>query len=276
MQLYAQDAAGKRIFVRDAKRGQDYFCLECEARVRARSGANLRAHFFHSRLQRSCRQAGKSASHIAVQRLIREQIGQERTIEEMRFGEIGRVADVAWPEKKWLFEVQCSPISALEVEERMRDYARLGYQVIWILHDKTFNRRLLAAAELFLQSKTHYFTDGLSIYDECQLIWQHQRAVRSCRAIVNLETMSEIQFQTLHSAIPKALQQRLVSWTHFADADHLWSACKTHDESWLLHMQKLAQRERSLNRKFSLLQPLERIFIGIRSLWHFILERSCY
>ena len=50
-----------------------------------------------------------------------------------------------------MFEIQCSPITAREIEERNSDYQSLGYQVIWILHDSLYNKGRLTAAEYFLQ-----------------------------------------------------------------------------------------------------------------------------
>src|SRR5262249_32635390 len=150
MQLYALDAKSKRIFAHSAARGVDYFCHECQGRLRLRGGGRIKVHFFHLGSKESCRQAGKSEAHLLVQNTICRQIGLDFGCQEVRFEAIGRIADVCWHEKKYIFEVQCSPISAEEVQARTEAYESLGFQVIWVLHDKTFKRRIVSPAELYL------------------------------------------------------------------------------------------------------------------------------
>ncbi|MEM8728221.1 MAG: competence protein CoiA family protein, partial [Chlamydiota bacterium] len=80
--------------------------------------------------------------HQAVQRAIGTALPQ--VILEKSFPEIHRIADVVYPPKKIIYEIQYSPITLKEVQQRNRDYATLGYTVIWILHDRHFNRKILS------------------------------------------------------------------------------------------------------------------------------------
>lgn len=109
--------------------------------------------------------------HIQTQNFIQSQIGEKDCVLEKEFPEIRRIADLVWEAQKIVFEVQCSGISKEEVENRSRDYRKLGYEIVWILHQKTFNRFRLSAAEEFLQDQPHYYTnlDAFgrgSIYDQ--------------------------------------------------------------------------------------------------------------
>ena len=106
-----------------------------------------------------CRQNGKSLAHLQAQRRLEELLGADQCRLEVKFGPINRIADVVWEPKKIIFEVQCSPISAEEVNARNRDYKGMGYEVIWLLHDSQFNRQRVSAAEMSLRHSCHYFTN---------------------------------------------------------------------------------------------------------------------
>ncbi len=107
-------------------------------------------------------QYGKSLSHLQIQlhlKALEPQLILEKKIEN-------RIADAVWEEKKIVFEIQFSPISLEEVQNRCRDYQRLGYTPIWILHDRRFNRPWMSPAEEYLRTHaTTFFTDGHHFYD---------------------------------------------------------------------------------------------------------------
>ncbi|MBS0635660.1 MAG: hypothetical protein JSR37_09380 [Verrucomicrobia bacterium] len=250
MQLYALDSAGKKCSIYAAQKGNDYFCLECNSRLRARRGRFCRPHFYHIYDVASCRQSGKTEAHIAIQRLIGEQIGAHKTQEELRFDSIGRIADVAWPEKKLIFEVQCSPISAEEVEARNRDYASIGWNVIWVLHDKRFNKRRLSDAETFLLSHPHYFSDAKSIYDQL-------KSERERRSII-VSTVAPMAFSEKLPYLPPSLETRFYSWCYYMEGDYLYAA---------LHEGYTFSRSKK--------SYVKRLKAAFRGLWHLILERSC-
>lgn len=172
MQLYAKDPCGTIHAAHHAARRTDYFCLECSGPLRRRGGMHRQAHFYHLNPTQECRQSGKTIEHLQVQIYLHELTGAAL---EVPFEPIGRIADLYWEEQKIIFEVQCSPISAAEVAARNRDYKSLGLYPIWILHGRRFNRLRLTAAELFLRSSPHYFTnidrEGYGfIYDQGSVI----------------------------------------------------------------------------------------------------------
>jgi competence protein CoiA len=90
---------------------------------------------------------------------------------ERRFPDKNRIADAVWERHKIIFEIQCSSISEEEVKMRCFDYEDLGYQIVWILHDRKFNKRKVSAAELYLRSRTSFFiTPTLQIYDQVDVL----------------------------------------------------------------------------------------------------------
>ena len=159
VQFYATDQQNRLIHARNAVRQANYSCLECKGVVRVRGGLHKQDHFFHLELTPSCRQSSKSLEHLQTQKWIQDQFLEGECVLEKRFDEINRIADVFWEKKKLIFEVQCSPIHASEVRARNRDYSSIGYQVVWILHEKRFNQWRVSGAELWLQKAPHYFTD---------------------------------------------------------------------------------------------------------------------
>lgn len=156
MNLFALDAARRLCPAHSAKRSFDYTCQDCGGPVRLRGGTRRRAHFFHLQGVTACRSSQKSLEHLQVQHYLQRLLSCSL---ERRFPDIGRVADAVWEEHKLVIEVQCSPISTEELQARNRDYGSLGYEVLWILHQKNFNKYKLSAAELALRQSPHYFTD---------------------------------------------------------------------------------------------------------------------
>jgi competence protein CoiA len=175
MQLFAQTSTGEQIFAGEANRQTDYYCLECQRLLRLRGGQQRQLHFYHRSIKNHCHQAAKSIAHLATQLYLQQLLGQENVRLEHPFPEIGRIADVYWPARQLIFEVQCSSITAPEVESRNQDYASVGCQVVWILHDRRFNRARRSAAERLLQHQLVYYThiskvgEG-GIYDQVELL----------------------------------------------------------------------------------------------------------
>jgi competence protein CoiA len=171
MQLYALDQNLSVVYAKNASRHHSYKCLECQSLVRLRGGIHRQNHFYHVELGKFCRQNGKSMEHLQVQLFFQEQLTPHECQLEKRFTEINRIADVVWLPKKIIFEVQCSPILKEEIVQRNRDYENLGYTVIWVLHEKRFNKSHLQASRQYLQNHLHYYTnidsDGKGIiYDQ--------------------------------------------------------------------------------------------------------------
>jgi len=116
-------------------RKERYVCVTCQKEVAFKNGTRKRAHFAH--LKEGERQwQPESAAH----RLVKESLARwlrELCIPvdvERRFVEIDRIADVyfEFQGRKYVFEVQKSPMSDLEFQKRIDDYAEIGITVVWI------------------------------------------------------------------------------------------------------------------------------------------------
>jgi competence protein CoiA len=135
-------------------------------------------------------------------------LAPEPILLEHRFPNIGRIADVFYPSRQIIFEVQVSPISIEEIRARNKDYASLGYDVIWILHDRQFNRVRATSAETFLATSPHYFTNinrfGKGFfYDQYSLIRFKRRLRRTPRFPVRFKRIYSLKDKQLPSQLPK-------------------------------------------------------------------------
>lgn len=250
MQLYALNQSNEPVFARQAHKQVDYRCIECGSVVRMRDGIYRQPHFYHPASESVCRLNHKSLTHIQLQLYIARMLPSGEACLEERFPAIGRIADVAWHQEKLIFEVQCSPIGAKEVAERNASYQSQGYQVVWILHERSFNQWRLTAAELFLCTHPHYYSnmgaDGVgTIYDQWEWIDKGVRVNTLTPLPVDLAMPYRyISVAALQGHVAK---ERFSAWAvHFA-GDLLAIECNSE------HNQKYCQRvlaeERKLNSK---------------------------
>ena len=231
MQLYALKET-LPIFAKDAEKGETYICPECASFVRVRGGPLRQPHFDHVKTSKTCRQHQKSLEHLHVQLRLLEALSSEEAQIEAPFPKIGRIADVAWHTKKIVFEVQCSPIALAEVTSRIFDYQREGYAVIWILHDKQFNKTFLSAAERHLRGTPCYYTNcdkvgNGAVYDQFEVLKDYRRTFKGPALEVNPVKLSPIPNVTPPSELfPTLILERLATWKWFAKGDLLYRLLK--------------------------------------------------
>jgi len=215
MNLYAIDDRGRVISAGQAVKQRDYQCRECGAVVRLRGGIHRQHHFYHLSHNRSCVLSGKSLSHLQVQYYLQRILPDNECALEWRFEEIGRIADVVWFTRMLVFEVQCSDITVEEVEKRNADYQQLGFTVIWILHDHRYNKQKIHPVELFLRSRTFYYTNISSdgegvIYDQYDIIDEGMRKNVVDFVIPDCSKPRDFLFTDLqHLSLPRGMSRRL-------------------------------------------------------------------
>jgi len=156
MTLYALDGEFL-IYAGEAKDRHTYRCSGCHRPVRVRRGPYRIPHFYHLSQSPSCRLYSKSQDHLLAQLALQKLLPPGETILEKPFIDLLRIADVVWEPRKIIFEIQCSLISPHEAKQRISDYQTAGYQVVWILDDRIFNRRILRPAEQFLRQMPSYY-----------------------------------------------------------------------------------------------------------------------
>ena len=142
-------------------------------------------------------------SHRATQNALKNALAPEEVWLERNFSSIGRIADVVWPAQKVVFEVQYSPISPREIRARNRAYHKIGYAVVWILHDRHFNRPTLTPAEKYLSAHTHYFTDineagEGTVYDQYALTRFGRRVAHSRRYPIDVKQLYFLKHMPRH------------------------------------------------------------------------------
>lgn len=284
MQLYALDLNQQLIFAKQALKQQDYSCLECGKVVRIRSGQHRHTHFYHLASDQACRLNGKSMIHLQVQFCLNRLLPDSSL--ECRFPEIKRIADLVWWPQKLIFEVQCSSIKAEEVEKRNSDYASLGFQVIWILHERKFNQWRVTAAENHLESFPHYFTDidedgnGV-IYDQYSIVKAGMRKKLLSPLPIEISIPQKMDMMMALDEVSCVLKTRLHHWKLHFKGD-LISQFLSKDEQ----LQKCLQEEVG-NELLESQRGKESIFQGIRRFigrfivrpyslfFQIILEKAC-
>ncbi|MES2122515.1 MAG: competence protein CoiA family protein [Chlamydiota bacterium] len=221
----ARDGA-ETISTARALKGKTYHCPECNTPLRLRSGPHRRAHFYHSLAQKQCRQNQKTLEHLELQLKLLALFGPESTSMEHPFPEINRIADIAWHACKTVFEVQCSPISLAEAKSRCEDYAKSGYQLVWILHDKRYNQKKLSPAEAYLRTSPCYFTnvnqsgEGI-IYDQFEVLKGYRRFFKGPPLEVKIDQLMEKGSFQLEDPLPALVRSRIANWPLFAAGDLL-------------------------------------------------------
>ncbi len=175
MALYALDEESNLISALDASPFQKLRCLECGAALKKRVGVHRRPHFSHLRSARQCRLYSKSIDHLVLQTRLKEAIGELEM--ERPFPSILRIADLCWERQKIVFEIQCSLISPSEIERRRKDYAKEGYNLVWLLDDRLYNKKKLRISEKLLRRDAGYFISLKKghAYDQFELISEGER-----------------------------------------------------------------------------------------------------
>jgi len=159
MQALALDPTGQVVHAHMADKKKNYRCIACQAIVRRRGGDWVRDHFYHLQDLSSCHLAQKSETHLNLQIELQNSLPAHEAFLEERFTMIQRIADVAWYRYKIVFEIQVSPLSFEEMLGRIDDYKKIGWQVVWILHARSFFGKRASREELLLLPHPHYFAN---------------------------------------------------------------------------------------------------------------------
>jgi competence CoiA-like predicted nuclease len=156
------------------------------------------------------------------------------TILEKPFPTINRIGDLVWEPRKIIFEIQCSNISSFETQQRIRDYLKAGYQVVWILDDRIFNRRIVRPAEKSMRQTTCYFATirGLQFpifYDQFEIFSQEKRIKKGQRLKIQINKpcpMPEISWDK--EVIPQQVWQKIHKQPFYFQGDLLHKALLSH------------------------------------------------
>lgn len=212
MSLYAVDD-DDLISACEAEPGKIYWCVDCFGPVKRRRGKSWLPHFYHLNSAPTCRLYSKTEDHFLAQIQLEKQFPKGAIQLERPFIKINRVADACWEREKIAFEIQCSPITEGEVEGRERDYQSIGYEVVWLLDDKRYNKRVLRPAEESLRKRNAYYIciqRGLTseCYDQFEVFAEGKRLKRGKSMRIDLQKIRRLDKKIFsEEAFPKQITQ---------------------------------------------------------------------
>lgn len=285
MQIYAIDSDGQLFTAAQSIKKTDYFCLECQQIVRLRGGPHRQSHFYHLDPTPLCRQHQKGIIHLQIQTHFYKELPIGDCRLEYHFPDIKRIADVAWLSKKIVFEIQYSAISAEEILERNLDYAKCGWQVVWILHEHRYNQTRISSAEMALRLSPHYFTNinhlgkGI-IYDQFDRWEAGLRKERLKPLPIDFCFIEELSGKPLLGAT-SLIKDRSIHWPISFKNDLLYLCLNNLHSDYLKEsVKKEAKEALLLNRNKT---PKKWISLFIRSIFNlyqnvfrYLLENSCH
>ena len=130
--LVASDPTGNRVVAWEAEKGQDYTCPECVKDLVLKQGPIICDHFAHRRDQTCGYGEGESAQHEYAKR----QLTRWWPSIELEVPGIapGRRADAVLVSgsRRFVIEIQATPISVTEWRERTADYEQAGVPLLWV------------------------------------------------------------------------------------------------------------------------------------------------
>jgi len=146
--------------------------------------------------RRASLQGRGSVLHKIVQSYICHALPPGSTKIEYMHCSLNRIIDIFWTQENIGFEIQCSPISLEEIKARCSDYKRANILVIWILHQKTFNKKYLPLSEFYLRHNEICYYTNISltgngyIYDQKDFLYNRMRTQVSAHHPINISSLS--------------------------------------------------------------------------------------
>lgn len=287
MQLYARDSdTGTIVSAAKAEKQKNYICYECQTPVRMRGGLHRQNHFFHTHPKRKCSLHGKGLIHLLTQIELQKLINSESDCHlEYYFPEINRIADVVWLTPKIIFEIQCSPISAKEVHQRQKDYANIGFTVVWILHDHLYNQWRLSSGELAAKHYTCYYTnmncEGIGIiYDQFEIIHLAIRKKTLSPLPIDITKFHQIDINTLNiiqinNEPLNIIKERLQRWSFYFNGDLIDQSLNHHlNPEWINYYNEGLQIEKKWS---GILNPYQlSTMVKLQSMLFYFLQRYIF
>lgn len=212
-----------------AEPGKIYWCSDCFGPVKLRRRKRGLVHFYHLKTAPTCRLYSKTEDHLLAQ-LQLQKIFPEGVLQlERPFIKINRVADLCWENEKIVFEIQCSQLTEKEAEMRIRDYRSIGYETIWLLDDKRYNKRVIRPAEDYLRKRGAYYLSirASKVYDQFEIYSEGRRVKRGKAMPVDLQKICRKPKKNFDPALfPKQILQ--LDAPQYFYCDRLFRAHQNH------------------------------------------------
>ena len=286
MALYALDG-DRFIFAGEAEEKKIYRCAGCSAQVKVRRGPFRVPHYYHQRKSPSCRLYSKSEDHMLAQLSIQALLPRGEALIEQPLVEVNRVADVLWKPRKIVFEIQCSFLTPHEAKQRVLDYAQAGYQVVWILDDRLYNRRKLRPAESLVRTFPSYYATLRKqttpiFYDQFEIFDENRRLMKGQRLRIDLDSPQIITYPDWETDnLPQQIVNKSLPGTLYFEGDLIFYALLSKTTPTYFHAmlnlksleiqwKQKTKKENSLIRKIILHCVLEPF--GLLMIW--LLDRA--
>ena len=157
MALYACDE-DDLIIAADAEPGKIYCCLECFGPSKGEARQKLASPFLPSEdLSRNAAFTAKPKTTCSLKCKSKKSFRLRPFKSSVPSSKSIALPTPAGRSEKIVFEIQCSPMTDKEAEMRIRDYKSIGYDVVWLLDDKRYNKRVVRPAEEFLRRHSTYY-----------------------------------------------------------------------------------------------------------------------
>ncbi|OGN55447.1 MAG: hypothetical protein A2796_00065 [Chlamydiae bacterium RIFCSPHIGHO2_01_FULL_44_39] len=210
-----------------------------------------RDHFYHLKQAKGCRFYTKKENHFLAQFYLVKLFGHSGVELEKPFLEINRIADACLHRKglKIVIEVQCSPMSAKEAAKRIRDYASLGYAVIWLLDDQRYNKKFLRPEEKFLREHLSYYMSIRKeiVYDQFEILDSKKRIKKGKPLPIDLRKIQK----KISTPLGSPQQITALKSPYFCVSDRFFCALRNPLEYWKEAERKYV-RKPALTKKFFL------------------------
>lgn len=218
----------------DANPLDPFTCGECGGTVHLRTAKGRSPHFVHVRTTPACRLYSQTGRHLEIQLSLQKWIPD--LVIEHPFPEISRVADLYWKKEKIVFEIQCSLLSDAQVQMRMHDYAQLGLQVVWLLDERLYFKRIYKQGERLMRTAGFYVGIPLRAYDAWECPVDRWRRFRGPRFSVELNRPRSAPTWRRKDPIPASFHKR--------EGPAFWGDLRDRAERWLLRSDKRGILER--------------------------------
>lgn len=268
MPLFAHNGSPHPVSAFDAKPHIPYSCLECRSALKLRKQKGKIPHFYHLKTSPSCRLYSKSEEHLLIQLAIQKILPPNETTLEHPLPSIHRIADVLWEKQKIVFEIQCSPISEEEVKKRFQDYASLNYQIVWILDDRLFNKKIVRKSENYLRRNLCYFVQikpNFLFYDQLEIIDFSKRIKKGPKIPIDLTKLHSIK-QTPSLSTLSQIKERIANSSRYFENDLVHKALLASTTPSFAHtfdMWRFFESEHAQNRRMAFMGFIKKIYVRL-------------
>lgn len=146
--LTAYDQSNHKIYAQHASKSESYFCPICKEQLVLKQGTSKIAHFAHQHRHNHPKHLSESIEHQRYKlQLYQQSVSAGYTPElEVYLPEIQQIPDLLV--EQLAIEIQLSPISVDDLQQRTQGLQKLGYRVIWVTRLPPFKKELYHLTQL--------------------------------------------------------------------------------------------------------------------------------